>query len=108
MIDNQVYFSQLTQKFPLELADKQVHWLLRYIIKQSPNFANQCCKLHSKDRELIIMLYAENFPLFHVYLVLQVILIVFVKEAEQVQIDSEIQMIIAVLFVIQNTVYFII
>ena len=53
------------------------------------------------------MLHAESFPFFHVSFLLQVVLVVFVKEAEQVQIGLKIEMIIAVPFVIQNTVYFI-
>ena len=46
------------------------------------------------------MLHMKSFPFFYVSLVLQVILIVFVKEAEQIWIGFEIQMIIAVLFMI--------
>ena len=69
---------------------------------------SQSCKLHSENRELIIMLHAESFPLFHVNFALQVVLVVFVKKAEQVWISLKIQMIIVVLFMIQNMVYFII
>ena len=54
------------------------------------------------------MLHAKSFPLFYVDFTLQVILVVFVKKTEQVQISLKIQMIVAVLFMIQNTVYFII
>ena len=54
------------------------------------------------------MFHVKNFPFFHVSFTLQVILIVFVKKTEQVWIDFKIQMIIAVSFIIQNTVYFII
>ena len=108
MIGNQMHFSQLTQKFSSELTDKQIQWLLRYIMKQSFNFVSQSCKLHSENRELIIMLHAESFPFFHVNLTLQVILIVFIKITEQIWINFKVQMIIAVLFMIQNTVYFII
>ena len=54
------------------------------------------------------MFYAENFPFFHVNFILQMVLIVFVKETEQVQIGLKIQIIIAVSFMIQNAVYFII
>ena len=46
------------------------------------------------------MLHVKSFPFFHVDFALQVILIVFVKEAEQVWIGFEIQMIVAVLFMI--------
>ena len=46
------------------------------------------------------MLHAESLSFFHVSFILQVILIVFIKKAEQVQIDLKIQMIIAVLFII--------
>ena len=100
MIGNQVHFGQLIQKFLLKLADKQVHWLLKHIIKQGFNFTNQNCKLHSENRKLIIMLYAENFSFFYICLTLQVILIIFVKKAKQIWIGLKIQMIIAVLFVI--------
>ena len=54
------------------------------------------------------MLHAESFSLFHVSFTLQVILVVFVKKTEQVQIGLKIQMIVVVLFMIQNVVYFII
>ena len=107
MIGNQVCFSQLTQKFPSELVDKQVHWLLRHVIKQGFNLVSQSCKLHPENRKLIIMLHAESFPFFYVDLALQVILIIFVQKTEQIQIGLEVQVIIAVLFVIQNAVYFI-
>ena len=53
------------------------------------------------------MLHAESFPFFHISFILQVVLIVFIQKTEQVQINFKIQMIITVLFVIQNTVYFI-
>ena len=100
MIGDQVCFSQLAQKLSLKLMDKQVHWLLKHIIKQGLNFVSQSCKLHPENRELIIMLHAESFPFFYVYLTLQVILIIFVKKVKQIWISFEIQMIIAVLFVI--------
>ena len=70
MIDNQMCFSQSTQKLPLKLMDKQVHWLLRHAIKQGPNFVSQCCKLHSENRELIIMFHVKSFPFFYVCLAL--------------------------------------
>ena len=54
------------------------------------------------------MLHVKSFSFFHVSFALQVVLIVFVQKTEQVQIDFKIQMIIAVLFVIQNMIYFII
>ena len=108
MIGNQVCFDQSTQKLPLKLVDKQVHWLLKHAIKQGFNLASQSCKLHSKNRELVIMLHVKSFPFFHVSFVLQVILVVFVKKAEQIWINFKIQVIVAVLFMIQNTAYFII
>ena len=49
----------------------------------------------------------KSFLFFHISFVLQVILIVFIKKAEQVWINLKIQIIIAVLFIIQNTAYFI-
>ena len=107
MIGNQVCFSQLTQELPLELVDEQVHQLLRHAIKQGPDFVSQGCKLHSENRELIIMLHVKSFPFFHVGFTLQMILVVFVKEAKQVWIGLKIQVIIAVLFVVQNVAYFI-
>ena len=88
--------------------NKQVHWLLRHIIKQGFNFMSQSYKFHPENRELIIMLHMKSFPFFYVCFTLQVILIIFIKETEQVWIDLKIQMIIAVLFIIQNVVYFII
>ena len=54
------------------------------------------------------MFHAESFPFFYVSFILQMILVVFVKKTEQVWINLEIQMIIAIPFVIQNAVYFII
>ena len=54
------------------------------------------------------MLYTESLLFFHVNLTLQVILIVLVEKAEQIQIGLKIQMIIAILFMIQNVIYFII
>ena len=54
------------------------------------------------------MFYAESFPLFHVDFVLQVVLVIFVKKAKQVWINLKIQVIVAILFMIQNAVYFII
>ena len=68
---------------------------------------SQSCKLHPEDRELIIMLHAESLSFFYVNFILQVILIVFVQKAEQVQINLKVQMIIAVPFMIQNTAHFI-
>ena len=102
-----MHFSQLTQKLSSELTDKQIHWLLKHIIKQNFNFMNQSCKLHPENKELIIMLHVKNFPFFHICLILQVILVVFIKETEQIQINLKIQMIIAVSFIIQNVIYFI-
>ena len=54
------------------------------------------------------MLYVKSFSFFYISFALQVVLIVFIKETEQIQIGFKIQIIIAVLFMIQNTVYFII
>ena len=82
MISNQVCFSQSIQKFFLKLVNKQIYWLLRYVIKQDFNFANQSCKLHLKNKKLIIMFHVKSFSFFHVSLALQVILIVFVQKAE--------------------------
>ena len=107
MIDNQMHFSQPTQKLPLKLADKQVQQLPRHIIKQSFNLASQNCKLHPENRELIIMFYVKSLPFFHVSLALQMILIVFIQKTEQIQISFKVQIIIAVLFVIQNVAHFI-
>ena len=90
MIGDQMCFSQSTQKLPLKLADKQVHWLLKHIVKQSFNLMSQGCKLHLKNKELVIMFHAESFSFFHVSFTLQVILIVFVKEAEQIWIGLKI------------------
>ena len=84
MISNQVCLSQPAWELPLELMDKQIQQLLKHAVKQGPNFASQSCKLHSENRKLIIMLHAENFPFFHVDFILQVILIVLVKVAEQI------------------------
>ena len=78
IISNQMCFNQLTWKLSLKLANKQIQQLLRHIVKQGFNFVNQNCKLHSENRKLIIIFYAENLSFFHVSFALQVILIVFV------------------------------
>ena len=53
------------------------------------------------------MLHAESFSLFHVSFILQMILVVFIKKTEQIWINLKIQVIIAVLFMVQNITYFI-
>ena len=87
--------------------DKQIQWLLRHVIKQGSNFVSQSCKLHPENRELIIMLHVESLSFFYVSFILQVILIVFVQKTEQIWIGFKVQIIIAVLFVVQNVAYFI-
>ena len=64
IIGNQVCFNQLTWKLSLKLMNKQVQWLLRHIIKQGFNLVNQSCKLHSKNRKLIIILHVKSFSFF--------------------------------------------
>ena len=90
MIDNQVCFSQSIQKLSLKLMNKQVHWLFKHVIKQGFNFVSQCCKLHLENRELIIMFHAKSFLFFYVSFALQMILVVFIKEAEQIWIGLKI------------------
>ena len=82
IISNQMSFSQLVQKLPLKLTDKQIQWLLRYVVKQDFNLISQSCELHSENRELIIILHTKSFSFFYISLTLQMILIVVVKITE--------------------------
>ena len=90
MVSNQMCFSQSAQKLSSKLTDEQIQQLLRHVVKQDFNFASQSCKLHSENRKLIIMLHTERFSFFHVSFILQVILIVLIKIAEQVQVNLKI------------------
>ena len=61
---------------------------------------SQSCKLYSENKKLIIMFYAESFLFFYVDFILQVVLVVFIKKTEQIQIGFKIQMIVVVPFMI--------